>query len=324
MASALVRNHTVDLVPIPANYGGGEMSPGSYIIVADTVANVASAFGHPPSNYIEITSTPDGQHGAITPSASGAGGAQAYTPATANNWPPTAPTTLGAALDTLAKGKGLINRQVISATGTYTPTPGTNRAMVRLVGGGGGGGGVANSAAAQTAVGGGGASGDYVEAWIDPGNGNYPLVGGAATIGAAGTAGVNTGGAGGTGGNTSLVVGGVTLTAKGGTGGSFTGSSASAQICAGGASQGGSSAGDILVPAEPGVPGFTQSGTLGESGQGGNSFMGSGGASKIAQGAGNAGAGFGAGGSGALSINAGGAVAGGAGSAGLIVVYEYA
>lgn len=229
----------------------------------------------------------------------------------------------GAYTSGTSSSHAFLGRQLFSASGTYTPTAGCNRVIIRMVGAGGGGGGVANSAGSQTAVGGGGASGDYLEKFIDPGAGNYPLVGGAVTIGAAGTAGANTGAAGGTGGNTTVVIAGVTYTAKGGTGGSFTGSSASAQVCAGGASQGGSSTGDVTVPAEPGIPGSTQSGTLGTSGAGGNSPIGSGGAGKIAQGAGTAGAGAGAGGSGALSINAGGAVAGGAGTAGYLVIDEY-
>lgn len=233
----------------------------------------------------------------------------------------------GAAM-TDASGTGathqLLGRQVFTTNGTYTPTPGCNRVMLRMVGAGGGGGGVANSAGAQTAVGGGGASGDYLEKWIDPGAGNYPIAGGAVTVSNAGGAGgVNTGAAGSTGGNSTIAINGTTYTAKGGTGGAFTGSAASAQICAGGASQGGSSTGDVTVPAEPGVPGFTQSGTLGESGQGGNSPLGSGGASRIAHGTGNNATGNGAGGSGALSVNAAGALTGGNGSPGLIIIDEY-
>lgn len=239
-------------------------------------------------------------------------------------------TTLTISLDdavalTDALGTGsqhiYLGRQVFSATGTYTPTPGCNRALVRMVGAGGGGGGVANSSSAQTAVGGGGASGDYFEKYVDPGA--YPLVGGAVTIGAAGAAGANTGASGGTGGDTTIVIAGTTYTAKGGTGGGNTGSALTAQVVAGGASQAGSSTGDVTIPAEAGGPGNTQSGTLGISGFGGNSPWGSGGAGKIVQGAGTAGAGFGAGGAGGLSINAGGAVTGGAGTAGRVIVDEY-
>lgn len=104
--ATLVRNLTPALAPIPAVYGGGDMSPGQAIIIADTVANVQAAFGHPPSGYIDIEATQDGQSGAISPSSSGSGGALVYTPATGGNWS-TPPATVGAALDLLgASGAG--------------------------------------------------------------------------------------------------------------------------------------------------------------------------------------------------------------------------
>lgn len=288
--ATLVTNHTDALLPLPSQYGGTYLTRGQSVIIADTLANVGAAFGNPPISDVELRTVLDGQQGAIAPGQTG----------------------------TIARR--LLGRQVISANGNYVPTPGTNRVLLRMVAAGGGGGGVANTAAAQTAVGGGGASGDYLEKYIDPG---AAITGGAVTVGAAGVAGVNTGGAGGTGGDSTIVINGATLTCKGGTGGSFTPSSGAAQICAGGAGQAGISAADVPIPAEAGVPGFTQSGTIACSGEGGNSPWGSGGKPQIAQAAGQVGQGFGSGGSGAMSINAGGAAAGGAGAPGLIIVYEY-
>lgn len=55
----------------------------------------------------------------------------------------------------------LLNVQVFTSSGTYTPTTGTKRIRVRLVGGGGGGGGTAATAANQIASSFGGGAGTY-------------------------------------------------------------------------------------------------------------------------------------------------------------------
>ena len=435
----LIRNTATEIAPIPAIYGGGDLSPGQSIIVADTLTNARTAFGNPPQGFFDFEIVPDNQPGAISPVAGGAGGAQAYTPTTAGNWA-SPPATVGAALDVLgASGAGgagnnlggdltgnlpspaigankvtnakmnfgaantlkatnaggtavvdvatlptaampaltgdvttaggalattiansavtnaklanmaassikgntsgspaaaadltgaqaagvigriLLNRQVISATGTYTPTAGTNRVWLREVGGGGGGGGVANSSAAQAAVGAGGAGGSFVEVYIDPA---AAVTGGAATIGAAGAAGANTGAAGGAGGDTSVVINGTTYTAKGGAGGGFIATSVLG-LAGGGGFVTGSSAGDFATGQQPGSDGFVLSGAIATAGDGGSSPMGAGGTGANVQGAGQAGHGFGAGGAGAVSINAAGAAAGGAGTAGLIDIWEF-
>ncbi len=231
----------------------------------------------------------------------------------------TAPFTLDTTTPTFTQeGTRLpLGRQVFTSGGTYTPTAGCNRVRLRMVGGGGGGGGVANSSAAQAAVGGGGASGAWFEKWIDPG---APIVGGAVTIGAAGTAG--SAGAGGTGGDSSVVINSTTYTAKGGLGGAQ-GSSGTGSSVAGGNIQGGSTAGDVNGQ-DAGCPGTVTSGSVAAAGQGGVSPYGGVGVAPVAQGAGVAGNGNGSGGSGGCSINAGGAAAGGAGTAGLVIIEEYA
>jgi hypothetical protein len=324
MSATLLRNKTPGFLPVPASYGGGMIAPGKSVIIADTVANVTTVFGNPLSSYVDISAVPAGQTANLSPE--GGGGAQgvSYTPGVAGNWP-VAPTTVSAALDdfaakSAAQGRIFLGRQIITATGTYTPNPLANRVLLKMVGSGGGGGGVANSSAGQVAVGAGGASGSYFEKWIDPA---AAIVGGAATVGAAGTAGANTGAAGGTGGDVSLVVNSVTYTAKGGPGGGFVASSASNVQSQGGGFVTGTSAGDVATAQEPGGAGQGFGGTIGTSGWGGSSPWGAGGAHAIAAGAGNAGHGNGAGGSGGLSINASGAVTGGAGTIGLIIVDEY-
>ncbi|WP_445080412.1 glycine-rich domain-containing protein [Escherichia coli] len=52
----------------------------------------------------------------------------------------------------------LLNTQVITSSGTYTPTPGTRKIKVILTGGGGGGSSVIATSFSQTAFGGGGGS----------------------------------------------------------------------------------------------------------------------------------------------------------------------
>ena len=107
--------------------------------------------------------------------------------------------------------------QVITASGTYTPTTGATLAVVELVGGGGGGGGADVSTSSDWTASGGGGAGGYSRKLIAL-SGTYSV-----TIGAAGSAGNNTGGNGGTGGTTTFGTGPL-LQATGGSGG--TGSAA--------------------------------------------------------------------------------------------------
>lgn len=106
--------------------------------------------------------------------------------------------------------KILVATQIINASGTYTPTAGTKRVRLRMVGGGGGSG-SAVSTAGNSAGSGGGASGQYLEVWLDPAG---LITGGAVTIGAGGTAGTTAGGLPTAGGDTTIVINGTTFTAK--------------------------------------------------------------------------------------------------------------
>ena len=79
----------------------------------------------------------------------------------------------------------LLNVQVISASGTYTPTAGTKSAVVDLIGGGGGSGWCGVVSAGQAAASGAGAAGLYLRAYIPSGVASTSV-----TVGAGGAAGV--------------------------------------------------------------------------------------------------------------------------------------
>lgn len=112
-------------------------------------------------------------------------------------------------------GKFLAEQVLTASTGTYTPTTGTTRIHVRMIGGGGGGGGAASSSGTGAASG--GNSGTYLEFWA--GTAGVAMTGGSFINGAGGNAGASTPGGGGNGGDTTLIAGGQTYTAKGGAGG---------------------------------------------------------------------------------------------------------
>lgn len=215
-----------------------------------------------------------------------------------------------------------LGRQKITANGTYTPTPGTRRIFLRMCGGGGGGGGSGATGAGTGAAGGGGASGIYLE-WML--SGAPYIAGGTVVIGAAGAAG-GAPGAGGTGGDTQIDINAVTITAKGGFGGALgTANLAPPAAEFGGRPQTGSSVGDFTT-ADAGEIGLITGNAGGEQsmgGWGGGGRLGIGG-NDLVGGAGVAGSGYGAGGSGGSGYNGDPAFAGGAGTAGVVIIDEYA
>ena len=212
---------------------------------------------------------------------------------------------------------------------TYTPTRGTRAARLRMVGGGGGSSGVAG-AASSLDVSGGGASGAYLEWWLDPRNSE--LTGGALVIGAGGTGGTSGGGAAGGGGNTAITIGGTTFTATGGGGGNRSGTGSTNRQASGGdytAGSGADATGTFtsLVPVAlsetPGGYGIRFSLSFCIGGIGGSNPLGAGGrGTESGNSSGEQGRGYGGGGGGSMSSNLD--ISGMSGSAGIIIIEEYA
>ena len=215
---------------------------------------------------------------------------------------------------------GLFLKETVLTSGTsFLTTASTNTIFVRVQGGGGAGGGCTVGSATISGGAGGGAAGGYAEKTfaVTP-NTSYVYA-----IGAAGAAGATGANAGGNGGNSTFAVGATTVTANGGNGGAGC-TSAAAVVTLGGAAPAVSTNGDVNGSAEPGNPGFVSAVGIAVSGKGGSSQFGGGGNSLKAQGTGNAAIGLGAGGGGGCTISTTGAVAGGAGTAGVIIVQEFA
>lgn len=217
-----------------------------------------------------------------------------------------------------------INHQVLTSSGTYTPTANSVFFIVEQVAAGGGGGGAASAGAGQGSAGGGGGGGGY--SWT-----TYTAaeMGASATItigasGAGGAAGNNAGSAGG---NTVFDPAGTgaTMTSVGGSGGSSAASTASASITSPG-NGGSSSGGAINISGSPGGYGWwTASIAIIQGGNGGNSILGSGYGNNTGANTGSAGIGaspYGGGGDGARAA-AGVDRAGGNGAAGVIRVTEF-
>jgi hypothetical protein len=219
---------------------------------------------------------------------------------------------------TIASGNWLKTTVIITGTTTFTTGANTHTIFCRGVAGGGGGGG-ASWASVNQAYGGGGAGGGYFEKTFAV----SPLTAYTVAVGSNGTAGANTGGTGGTGGDTTIAVGGTTVTAKGGLGGVGMVTGLTLLIALGGAHGTISTNGDVNGAGDPGKPSIRLSGVIGASGPGGSSDLGGGGgAGLITNGAGLAGLGFGAGGGGAAAVSA--AALGGVGTAGVLIIDELA
>lgn len=206
--------------------------------------------------------------------------------------------------------------QVLTVTGTCTPTTNCIFQDVICMGGGGGSGGVVGGATSIFDSGAGG-SGSYSRKIItSPAVVSY-------TIGAAGAAGASGNNAGGAGGDTTF--GSSVVVGKGGSGGAAGTSSA---LPAGGLG-GVAGTGDIAIAGSPGANGFNASAPTIQlpAGNGGSCMLGSGGRGAVAAAgataAGTAGGGYGGGAGGSMANAVASSVAGGAGSAGVIIVIDY-
>lgn len=210
--------------------------------------------------------------------------------------------------------------RVITASGTYIPTPGMKFAYVQATGGGAGGGGTPATTSGQVAVGSGGAGG---------GTGTDLYT--AAQIGVSQAITIGTGSPGGIGvsaidANDTLF--GALLVGEGGTGGQASGAST---VAATNDSDGGDGSGAIPISGGSGQGGtgaFVGATGFAKGGTGGSSVFGSGsdaGGNTGPTGGGNAKDAqiYGAGGAGAHSIGSGGPFTGGAGSDGIVIITEY-
>lgn len=204
--------------------------------------------------------------------------------------------------------------QLISADGTYLVPAGVKAIWVEVVGGGGGGGG-AQFSSPNGGQGGGGGSGGYCAKYITTVPGTRYSV----DIGAGGAGGSTSGGTGGNGGDTVFSGPSVLLTAGFGFGGTGQTAGSSVDVVEGAGSNT-SSGGDINIRGCAGTPSIRTSAATGVSGNGGDSFYGSGGAGNSATSAGQAGNGYGAGGAGGTAHSS--SQLGGAGTSGVVIIWE--
>jgi hypothetical protein len=210
----------------------------------------------------------------------------------------------------------IINTQVFTASGTYTPSSDLLYAIVEVVGGGGGGGGsTGNSAHGSAGAGGGG--GGYARKVISAATiGASQTV----TIGAGGTAGASGNNIGGTGGTTSF---GALLSATGGGGGQGAPAISNPVAFSNGGPGGSGSGGDFNTDGDNGRSssyGHT-TGPVVASGAGGSSFFGGGANGSTAENVGAGGASYGGGGAGGSSFTT--SNTGGAGASGVVIVTEF-
>jgi len=220
---------------------------------------------------------------------------------------------------TISGKGGLLNVQIFTSSGTYTPTTGTNSIIVEIVGGGGAGAGLPAVTAGNTGISSGGGGAAYAKGRFTTG-----FSGATITIGAGGTS--TSGGTGASGGTTSF---GALMSAPGGGGaqaGSYyliasTTSNITTPVFG---SSGLPSGGNIVMsPGTCGPPSFSLSGGTSLGGGGGSSVFGAGAYQTGPGVTSQNGNGYGAGGGGRANTGANAAAAGGNGSPGICIIYEY-
>ena len=212
---------------------------------------------------------------------------------------------------------GLRSFQILESgtAATYTKPANVTSILVQMVGGGGAGGGAA-AGASGVAAGGGGGGGGYVEKFIAAASSTYTY-----TVGAGGTVGTAGNNPGNDGGNTTFS--GLTDAAIGGSGGNGMASTsvAAAKVALGGLGGNVTPTDTLAISGGAGQTGIVTLG-VGASGSGGYSRFGSASLPRAVSADGVVGVGFGAGGSGGFTLTATNRT-GGAGAAGLIVVWEF-
>jgi len=214
-------------------------------------------------------------------------------------------------------GGGLRSFQIFKTgtAATYTKPANVTSILVQMVGGGGAGGGAA-AGASGVAAGGGGGGGGYVEKFIAAASNTYTY-----TVGAGGTVGTAGNNPGNDGGNTTFS--GLTDAAIGGSGGNGMASTSTvaAKTSLGGLGGDVNPTDTLAISGGAGQTGIVTLG-VGASGSGGYSQFGSASLPRAVSAAGVVGVGFGSGGSGGFTLTATDR-SGGAGAAGLIIVWEF-
>ncbi|HGF1023931.1 TPA: carbohydrate kinase [Klebsiella pneumoniae] len=215
----------------------------------------------------------------------------------------------------------LLNVQTFYTSGTYTPTAGTKKVIVEMVGGGGGGAGARAAGPGQVAVGGAGGAGSYAKAQFTSGFSGVNVI-------------VGSGGMGGTTSNPYASSGGTSsfgnlVSAAGGDSGKPAGPSGSFPFSTVAATVSASPSGSGVIVGTPGegaASSIALSAGVSISSPGGSSRFGAGGFITAYGANGIDGAGYGAGG-GPVATSTGmpnTALAGGNGSMGIVIVWEYA
>ena len=307
-------------VATPASGSSGVLLPANYAALNGTIISFKAAFANTAASTLNIGQTT----GTLLGSKAIRTSSDTAIPANSIAAGQYVRLIYNSAFDTgngaweLLRGS-IVGFQVITASGTYTPTVGMRYVKVRYVGGGGGSGIVAATTSTQTAAAGGGASGSYGEAILTAGQiGASQSV----TIGTAGVGGT-AGSGGGTGGTSTL---GALLSAPGGQGspaGVAVATTASG-IATGGVSGAATTGGNVFNTAgQQGEYGITiTSQTLG--GTGGSNPVGVGGQAGGVSFTPTSGSGYGAGAGGVANGISQAAKVGIAGLPGVFIFEEYA
>lgn len=201
---------------------------------------------------------------------------------------------------------------VLTSGTTHTTQNDTRTIFLRMLAGGGGGG-ACTTAITNSAAAGGGSAGGYAEkTFTVQGNTAYTYaIGGGGGSAAAG-------------GITTFAVAGTTVTCNGGLAGASQTVAAPPLVSLGGATPAVSTNGDVNGGGQCGEGGNCEAAAVAKSGSGGGGPFGGPGLGRTSQGNGNAAIGRGAGGGGACILSGGANTTGGAGTAGVIIVDEYA
>lgn len=224
------------------------------------------------------------------------------------------------AVQSVSPGR-LLNVQVFYSSGTYNPTPGTKKVIVEMVGGGGGGAGAHAADSNSIAVGGPGGAGSYAKAQFTSGFSGVNVI-----VGSGGMGGTTSNPYASTGGTSSF---GNLVSATGGDSGKPAGPSSSFPFStvAATVSAGVSGSGVIVgTPGEGASSSIALSPGVSVSSAGGSSHFGAGGFITAYGAKGIDGAGHGAGG-GPVATSTGTPntpLAGGNGSSGIVIIWEYA